>query len=88
VARTQEAVSCSGSKPLPAIAASASSASRHRRRHWNDPIAANAYAQGLCRVLRLLSVPGSVSYELAEDIDVDAYLRRYDAGAAGTPLAS
>jgi hypothetical protein len=55
---------------------------------WDDPASAAAYAKGLCRVLRPLSVPGSVSYELIEDLDVDAYLRAYDAGANGTPLAS
>jgi hypothetical protein len=55
---------------------------------WDDPASAAAYADGLCRVLRPLSVPGSVSYELIEDLNVDAYLRAYDAGATGTPLAS
>ena len=55
---------------------------------WDDPIAADSYAQGLCRVLRLLSVPGSVSYELAENLDVDGYLRRHGPAAVGTPLAS
>jgi hypothetical protein len=43
---------------------------------WDDPAAAAAYAEGLCRLLRLLSKPGSVSYELVDDLDVDAYLRR------------
>lgn len=43
---------------------------------WDDPAAASAYAEGLCRLLRLLSEPGSVSYELTDDMDVDAYLER------------
>ncbi len=55
---------------------------------WDDPIAATAYAESLCRVLRWLSMPASVSCELVEALDVDAYLRRGHAGASSTPLAS
>lgn len=43
---------------------------------WDDPAAAAAYADGLAKVLRPLSVPGSVSCEVVADLDVEAYLRR------------
>ena len=33
---------------------------------WDDAATARAYAEGLSRVLRVLSAPGSVSYELVE----------------------
>jgi hypothetical protein len=41
---------------------------------WDDAATARAYAEGLAKVLRLLSTPGSVSYELAEGVDLDDYL--------------
>ena len=43
---------------------------------WDDAGAARAYAEGLCKVLRLLSVPGSVTYELQPGQTVDEYLDR------------
>jgi len=52
---------------------------------WDDATTARAYADGLCGVLRLLSVPGSVSYELIPDCDVDAYLAACGTSATGTP---
>jgi hypothetical protein len=42
---------------------------------WDDPGTARAYAEGLSVVLRALSAPGSVSYELVPGVDVDTYLR-------------
>jgi len=41
---------------------------------WDDLATARAYAEGLAKVLRLLSTPGSVSYELVEGVDLDGYL--------------
>jgi hypothetical protein len=41
---------------------------------WDDAPTAGAYAEGLAAVLRLLSVPGSVSYEIRPGDDVDHYL--------------
>lgn len=41
---------------------------------WDDLATAQAYAEGLAKVLRLLSTPGSVSYELTERVDLDDYL--------------
>jgi hypothetical protein len=43
---------------------------------WDDAATARAYAEGLSRVLRLLSPPGSVSYELVEGTTVAEYLSR------------
>ena len=43
---------------------------------WDDAARARAYAEGLSRVLRLLSAPGSVSYELVEGTTVAEYLSR------------
>ena len=43
---------------------------------WDDAATARAYAEGLARVLRLLSSPGSVTYELVEADTVDDYLCR------------
>jgi hypothetical protein len=42
---------------------------------WDDAATARAYADGLAKVLRLLSTPGSVTYELIEGCTVDEYLR-------------
>lgn len=42
---------------------------------WDDAPTAEAYAEGLSKVLRLLSVPGSVRYELQPNCTVDEYLR-------------
>jgi hypothetical protein len=41
---------------------------------WDDPASARAYAEGLSRVLRPISIPGSVSYELTPGEDVATYL--------------
>src|SRR6476620_11555869 len=41
---------------------------------WDDAPTARAYAEGLSKVLRLLSVRGSVSYELRSGCTVDEYL--------------
>jgi hypothetical protein len=41
---------------------------------WDDRATAHAYAEGLAKVLRLLSSAGSVSYELTEGVDLDDYL--------------
>jgi hypothetical protein len=41
---------------------------------WDDAVSARAYAEGLARVLRALSTPGSVSYELVEGLTVEDYL--------------
>ena len=41
---------------------------------WDDAPTARAYAEGLSKVLRLLSVRGSVSYELRTGCSVDEYL--------------
>jgi hypothetical protein len=43
---------------------------------WDDAPTARAYAEGLSKVLRLLSVRGSVSYELRASCTVDEYLDR------------
>jgi len=43
---------------------------------WDDATTARAYAEGLSRVLRLLSAPGSVGYELVEGTTVAEYLSR------------
>jgi hypothetical protein len=43
---------------------------------WDDAPTARTYAEGLARVLRVLSAPGSVSYDLVEGMTVDAYLHR------------
>jgi hypothetical protein len=45
---------------------------------WDDEPTARAYAEGLCKVLRLLSVPGSVSYEVTPCCTVDEYLASAD----------
>ena len=47
---------------------------------WDDVDSAQAYAEGLCEVVRLLPVPGSVSYELIEGCTVDVYLDRHEQG--------
>jgi hypothetical protein len=49
---------------------------------WDDPTSARAYADGLSAVLRLLSVPGSVSYELVAGEDVATYLATSSATAS------
>lgn len=49
---------------------------------WDDADGARAYAEGLGRVLRALSVPGSVDYELVADTTVDEYLGRHEPSAA------
>ena len=54
---------------------------------WDDAPTARAYAEGLARVLRVLSAPGSVSYELVEGMTVQDYLRR-NAPAPATPSAT
>jgi len=41
---------------------------------WDTAAQARAYAEGLARTLRLLSVPGSVSYELTPGSTVEGYL--------------
>ena len=41
---------------------------------WDDAPSAQAYGEGLCRVLRLVSVPGTVSHELVPASTVDDYL--------------
>ena len=41
---------------------------------WDDADSARAYADGLNRILRALSAPSSVSYELVEGQTVDDYL--------------
>lgn len=46
---------------------------------WDDAPSAQAYTDGLCRVLRVVSVPGTVSHELVPCTTVDGYL----AGAVG-----
>jgi hypothetical protein len=43
---------------------------------WDDAATATAYAEGLSRVLRLLSVPGSVTYDVTAATTVDDYLAR------------
>lgn len=43
---------------------------------WDDARTAEAYAEGLAKVLRLLSVRGSVTYELVENCTVAEYLNR------------
>ena len=43
---------------------------------WDDAPTAPAYGEGLSKVLRLLSVRGSVSYELQPGCTVDGYLDR------------
>jgi hypothetical protein len=43
---------------------------------WDDAATARAYAEGLSRILRILSAPGSVGYELVEGITVAEYLNR------------
>jgi len=52
---------------------------------WDDADEARAYAEGLSRILRLLSVPGSVSYELVPDVTVDEYLDRNASPAEDVP---
>lgn len=42
---------------------------------WDDAATARAYAEGLAKVLRLLSARGSVTYELVENCTVEDYLR-------------
>ena len=51
---------------------------------WDDPRRARAYAEGLSAVLRLVSVPGTVSYELVPGEDVATYL----ATTSSAPSAS
>jgi hypothetical protein len=41
---------------------------------WDDAATAKAYAEGLAKVLRLLSTRGSVTYELVENCTVEEYL--------------
>jgi hypothetical protein len=41
---------------------------------WDDAVTARAYAEGLSRVLRVLSAHGSVTYELVEGTTVADYL--------------
>ncbi len=41
---------------------------------WDDAATAEAYAEGLAKVLRLLSSRGSVTYELVGNSTVDEYL--------------
>ena len=41
---------------------------------WDDGPTAQAYAEGLCKVLNALSEPGSVGYELTTGVTVDDYL--------------
>ena len=43
---------------------------------WDDAESAEAYARGLAKVLRAISAPGSVSYEVAEVPSAGAYLAR------------
>jgi hypothetical protein len=43
---------------------------------WDDAATARAYAEGLSHILRILSAPGSVSYELVEGMTVAEYLSR------------
>ena len=43
---------------------------------WDDAATARAYADGLSRVLRVLSAPASVSYELVAGSTVAEYLSR------------
>jgi hypothetical protein len=50
---------------------------------WDDEATARAYAEGLSKVLRLLSARGSVTYELVPGATVDGYLSRTAAGADG-----
>jgi hypothetical protein len=51
---------------------------------WDSADGAKAYAEGLARVLRLLSVRGSVSYELVANRTVEQYLAEAQRTAAGT----
>jgi hypothetical protein len=46
---------------------------------WNDAEGAVAYAEGLARVLRMLSTRGSVTYEVVPDLTVAAYLVAHEA---------
>lgn len=48
---------------------------------WDDAPTATAYAEGLSKILRLLSAPGSVSYEVCEDTTVEQYLEAASATA-------
>ena len=48
---------------------------------WDDARTARAYGEGLSKVLRLLSVRGSVSYELRPGITVEEYLETVPAAA-------
>jgi hypothetical protein len=41
---------------------------------WDDAATARAYGEGLAKVLRLVAVPGSVSYELRANTTVSEYL--------------
>jgi hypothetical protein len=43
---------------------------------WDDAEGARAYAEGLSKVLRALSTPGSVSYELRPATTVEEYLEQ------------
>ena len=45
---------------------------------WDDAATARAYAEGMAWVLRLISAPGSGSYELVEGTTVAEYLIRSD----------
>ena len=49
---------------------------------WDDPVSAQAYAEGLSAVLRIVSVPGSVSYVLVPGQDVATYLASASSAAA------
>lgn len=50
---------------------------------WDDAVTARAYAEGLSRVLRLLSAPGSVGYELVEGTTVAEYLSSNNPAGSG-----
>jgi hypothetical protein len=44
---------------------------------WDSADNGKAYAEGLSRVLRLLSVPGSVTHEVVPNCTVEAYLKKF-----------
>jgi hypothetical protein len=50
---------------------------------WDSADGARAYAEGLGRVLRVLSVRGSVTYEVVANTTVVEYLDRFAANTAG-----
>jgi hypothetical protein len=51
---------------------------------WDDPTSARAYAEGLSAVLRAISVPGTVSYELTPGEDVATYVASAPASRPST----